>query len=69
MLVGVFGGSALWWLVLTTVAAAARRRLSPGLFAAINRVSGLVLVGFALYTLGTLLPHGGPHASRDPGWP
>jgi threonine/homoserine/homoserine lactone efflux protein len=57
MLVGVFAGSALWWLVLTTVAGAARRRLSPALFAAINRVSGLVLVGFGLYTLGTLAAH------------
>ncbi len=51
MLVGVFGGSTLWWLVLTTVAGAARRRMSPTLFAAINRVSGLVLVGFGLHTL------------------
>jgi threonine/homoserine/homoserine lactone efflux protein len=51
MLVGVFSGSALWWLVLTTVAGTARRRLSAPLFAAINRVSGLVLVGFGLYTL------------------
>jgi threonine/homoserine/homoserine lactone efflux protein len=51
MLVGVFSGSALWWLVLTTVAGTARRRLSPPLFAAINRVSGVVLAGFGLYTL------------------
>jgi threonine/homoserine/homoserine lactone efflux protein len=51
MLAGVFSGSALWWLVLTTVAGTARRRLSPPLFAAINRVSGLVLAGFGLYTL------------------
>jgi threonine/homoserine/homoserine lactone efflux protein len=51
MLVGVFSGSALWWLVLSTVAGSAGRRLSPPLFAAINRVSGLVLVGFGLYTL------------------
>jgi threonine/homoserine/homoserine lactone efflux protein len=45
MLLGVFCGSALWWLVLTAVAGTARRRLSPPLFAAINRVSGLVLAG------------------------
>jgi threonine/homoserine/homoserine lactone efflux protein len=51
MLVGVFSGSAFWWLVLTTVAGTARGRLSPPLFAAINRVSGLVLLGFGLYTL------------------
>ena len=51
MLVGVFSGSALWWLVLTTVAGTARRRLRPPLFAAINRVSAVVLAGFGLYTL------------------
>ncbi len=51
MLVGVFSGSALWWLVLTTVAGSVRHRLSPPLLVAINRVSGLVLVGFGLYTL------------------
>ena len=51
MLVGVFSGSALWWLVLTTVAGSARRRLTPPLFAAINRVSAVVLAGFGLYTL------------------
>ena len=51
MFVGVFGGSTLWWLVLSTVAGAARRRLSPALFAAVNRVSGLVLMGFGIYTL------------------
>jgi len=51
MLVGVLVGSTLWWLALTTVAGAARGRLTPPMFVAINRVSGVVLVGFGLYTL------------------
>jgi threonine/homoserine/homoserine lactone efflux protein len=51
MLGGVFAGSALWWLMLTTVAGAARGRLTAPVFAAINRVSGAILVGFGLYTL------------------
>jgi threonine/homoserine/homoserine lactone efflux protein len=51
MLAGVFAGSLLWWLVLTSVAGSARGRLTPRMFKAINRLSGLVLVGFALYTL------------------
>ena len=53
MLVGVFVGSTLWWLALTTVAGAARGRLTPPMFVAINRVSGVVLVGFGLYTLAS----------------
>ena len=55
MLAGVFAGSALWWLMLTAVAGAARGRLTPTLFAGINRVSGLILVGFGLYTLVGLI--------------
>jgi len=51
MLVGVFVGSAIWWLMLTTVAGTARGRLSPPFFVAINRVSGVFLMGFGLYTL------------------
>ena len=51
MLVGVFVGSAIWWLMLTAVAGTARGRLSPPFFVAINRVSGVFLMGFGLYTL------------------
>jgi len=51
MLAGVFAGSALWWLMLTALAGAARGRLTPTVFATINRVSGLILLGFGLYTL------------------
>jgi threonine/homoserine/homoserine lactone efflux protein len=54
MLVGVFGGSAAWWLVLATAAGTLRGRLNRPLYAAINRVSGLVLAGFGLYTLAGL---------------
>ncbi|MBS0418115.1 MAG: LysE family transporter [Proteobacteria bacterium] len=55
MLAGVFAGSALWWLMLTAVAGAARGRLTPAVFATINRVSGMILLGFGLYTLAGLL--------------
>ena len=51
MLAGVFVGSAVWWLMLTSVAGAARGRLNPSMFVTINRVSGLLLAGFGLYTL------------------
>jgi threonine/homoserine/homoserine lactone efflux protein len=54
MLAGTFVGSAAWWVALTSVVGAARGRLSPRMFLAINRASGLLLVGFGLYTLAQL---------------
>jgi len=58
MLAGVFAGSAAWWLMLTAIAGAARGRLTPTVFATINRVSGLILLGFGLYTLVGLINFG-----------
>lgn len=55
MLVGVFSGSVLWWLLLTTVAGTARRHLGTEFFGAINKVSGVLLLGFGLYTFARLL--------------
>ena len=57
MLAGVFAGSALWWLMLTGVAGSARGRLTPAVFVTINRVSGLILVGFGIYAGAGLLNH------------
>ena len=58
MLLGVFGGSVLWWLLLSAVAGRAGRHLGPAALAAINRVSGAILVGFGAYTLATLAGQG-----------
>jgi threonine/homoserine/homoserine lactone efflux protein len=59
LLAGTFVGSAVWWLLLTSIVGAAHGRLSPSMFMAINRVSGLLLVGFGLYTLaGVFIPSG-----------
>jgi threonine/homoserine/homoserine lactone efflux protein len=59
MFAGVFGGSALWWLALTTLGGTARGRLSTAFLTTINRLSGLVLVGFGLFTLATWLSGSG----------
>jgi threonine/homoserine/homoserine lactone efflux protein len=55
LLVGVFAGSTAWWLTLTSTVGLARHRLSPAWFAAVNRVSGSVLIAFGLYSLVGLL--------------
>jgi len=50
---GVFFGSAAWWLVLTTAVAALRARITTGLLAWLNRASGVLLLGFAAFAIGT----------------
>ncbi|QNK68255.1 LysE/ArgO family amino acid transporter [Variovorax sp. PAMC26660] len=55
MVLGVFLGSALWWLGLSTMVSMVRHKLSARAMQSINRLSGVILVGFAVYQLSTLL--------------
>lgn len=55
VVVGVFGGSALWWLILATAVDRARGRMPSRSLAWVNRISGLILAGFGLLALGSLL--------------
>jgi len=52
---GVFVGSAAWWLILVLGAAALRARLTPRLLRAINVISGVTILGFAVWQLATLM--------------
>lgn len=52
---GVFLGSASWWLVLAAGASWLRGRIGPALFRAINIVSGLSILGFAIWQLAQVL--------------
>ena len=51
VVLGVFLGSASWWIVLAAGASWLRGRAGPKLFRAINIVSGLSILGFALWQL------------------
>lgn len=51
---GVFSGSALWWLILSGAVSVARSRVTVGAMRWVNRVSGVTLLGFALYALLSL---------------
>lgn len=51
---GVFTGSACWWLILSWAVSLARTRVTPGAMRWVNRVSGLSLLGFAVYALLSL---------------
>ena len=48
---GVFLGSSLWWVGLTAVVGRLRERITPGVLLWINRVSGTILLVFALVAI------------------
>jgi len=51
---GIFIGSLLWWLALTGIVAGSAAKLAPNALVWINRLSGLVLIGFAVYALSAV---------------
>lgn len=55
MVAGVFLGSATWWLGLSTVVSMVRHRLGAQVLQSINRLSGALLLGFAVFQLAALL--------------
>ena len=52
---GVFVGSAFWWLLVTGGLSLARTRLSQRIQRVINVTAGLVLVGFGLAAIASVL--------------
>lgn len=55
LVLGVFGGSALWWLGLSATVAALRHGASPRAMRVVNAVSGAVIGGFGLAILANVL--------------
>ena len=51
LVLGVFAGSALWWLGLSTVVGLLRGRLDVRALRWVNRISGVVIVGFGLFAI------------------
>jgi len=54
LVAGVFAGSALWWLTLSGLASLFRNRFSARALRWVNRLSGLVILGFGLAALFSL---------------
>lgn len=52
LVLGVFIGSALWWFLLSTGVGFYRDKLSLKLLIWVNRLSGLMILGFGLVSLG-----------------
>lgn len=51
---GVFSGSLIWWAALSGGVALAHRRLPESFAHRVAQVSGLVLIGFGLWAIGSL---------------
>jgi threonine/homoserine/homoserine lactone efflux protein len=66
LVAGVFGGSAAWWLALSFGVSLMRERISPNLMLWVNRVSGLVIIIFGIYSLVSIFLAGEPTAGHPP---
>jgi threonine/homoserine/homoserine lactone efflux protein len=55
LVLGVFAGSSVWWLSLAALASAIRRRLGNDGLRWINGLSGLMILGFGLYGIGSVV--------------
>ena len=51
LVLGVFSGSTAWWLTLSGIVVLLKARISPTFTLWLNRISGLVLLGFGSYAL------------------
>jgi threonine/homoserine/homoserine lactone efflux protein len=52
---GVFMGSAMWWLILCGFTGLLQKLLNPKRLQWLNRISGLIILGFGLFALLGLL--------------
>lgn len=55
LVLGVFCGSAAWWLVLSSGVGLLRGSINQSALQWINRIAGIVIIGFGIFTLTTLL--------------
>ena len=55
LVIGVFTGSALWWFGLSSATGLIRNKFNPTHLSWINRISGVVIVGFAIYIIAALI--------------
>lgn len=55
LVLGVFIGSALWWLILSGLVGIFREKFGPRALLWVNRISGVIITGFGLLALFSLL--------------
>jgi len=54
IVIGTFAGSAAWWIVLAAATERLRARFDEGWLRWLNRISGLLLIAFGLYSIWAL---------------
>lgn len=55
LVTGVFIGSALWWFILSWGAGLFQKRVTPQGLRWVNRISGLIITGFGLFVLLSIM--------------
>lgn len=55
LVLGVFLGSAIWWLLLSGGVSLLRERFTTTALQWVNRISGVIIIGFGLFALSTLI--------------
>ena len=55
LVLGVFIGSALWWFILSGVVSVFRTKFNPHKLRWVNRISGIIITGFGLIALLSLI--------------
>ncbi len=54
LVLGVFLGSLAWWLVLAEIVTLFRKRISAKVFLWINRLAGVIIIAFGIYSFCSL---------------
>ncbi len=55
LVAGVFAGSGLWWLMLSGGVSLFRTKFTPHRLRWVNRLSGIIIIGFGLLILLSLI--------------
>jgi threonine/homoserine/homoserine lactone efflux protein len=55
LIIGVFFGSALWWILLSLIVSTFRLKFSIYSMKWVNRLSGLIILGFGVFALISLI--------------
>lgn len=56
LVLGVLIGSALWWFILSSLVSFFRQKITPDKFIWVNRLSGITIILFGLWTLYSSVP-------------
>ncbi len=50
-IIGVFLGSTLWWFTISEIVGSIRGRFTQGMLLWVNRISGIIICGFGIFTI------------------